>query len=328
MPTSTPTNTSTPTKPATPSPTPTNTPEAVVIWENGLNLRSGPGTEYDSIGSLHNGDILDIKGRIASNRWIQVVPGSSGTLGWVSALPKYVQINVDLEPIPIVEPPTPTATPVLVCDAVVNAPGGIVTLRSGPGDDYDSICTLPDGTTLDVLRRVYDKDNWIKVAVNPDSERVEGYVNIASGLIQVNVDLEDVPPIYEFGPVLNQPEQWVAPSIGDTLWFTWERFELKPDQCYSVRVVPDVGPESIPCIHIQVQNPVEPDRNPGEFLKLDCPRGAYYWSVVVATKLPEGSEHKWREDSEFSHKHYFGIGVPHPNTPREKLEEGELPFVP
>jgi hypothetical protein len=136
-PTNTPTSTAIPTATLTASPTdtptpppppplppstatftpvpPTPTPEAVVVAANGLNLRSGPGVVYDPpIGYLRNGDILDIKGRIASNEWVQVIPvsGTNIVSGWVSTSPKYVQINVDLGGIPVVKvPPTPTATP-------------------------------------------------------------------------------------------------------------------------------------------------------------------------------------------------------------------------
>jgi hypothetical protein len=112
------TPTPTPTKTATAMPSPTftstPTPEAVVVWEGGLNLRSGPGIIYARLGSLHNGDLLDVQGRVTSNEWILVVPiGSTNVVsGWVSALPQYVQINIDLGGIPVVKvPPTPTATP-------------------------------------------------------------------------------------------------------------------------------------------------------------------------------------------------------------------------
>jgi hypothetical protein len=107
-----------------PLPTPTmQKPEAVVVWGGGLNLRSGPGINYDRIGYLRNGDILDVEGRVASNDWIQVVPGNSGSLAWVTALTQYVQINVDLNGIPVVEsPPTPTPIPASPTPTLASAP--------------------------------------------------------------------------------------------------------------------------------------------------------------------------------------------------------------
>lgn len=38
---------------------------------------------------------------------------------------------------------------------------------------------------------------------------------------------------FPYGPILYEPKQWSVYSVGDTVWFTWERFDLKPDQCYS-----------------------------------------------------------------------------------------------
>jgi hypothetical protein len=133
---------------------------------------------------------------------------------------------------------------------------------------------------------------------------------------------------YEYGPKLYEPRPWAVYSVGDTVWFTWERFDLKPDQYYSIRVVLDIEPEPPACVHIQTQNPERPTKNPETLLKLDCPPGGYYWSVAVATKLPGGSEDEWREDSDQEHRHHFGIGIPHPNTPHELIgkDPGELPF--
>ena len=184
---------------------------------------------------------------------------------------------------------------------------------SGPGEEYDIIHDLPNGTLLEFMRRVHNKTGWIKVAANPDAEdRIEGYVSAASGLIKLNVPLEDVPPIYEFGPKLIEPKPGAVYSPDDvTWWFSWERFDLKPAQYYSFRLVLDVETEAIPCIHTQVKNP-EVYFDPADH---NCPRGAYYWSVVLATDLSGGHKSEWREDSEFSHKNHFGIGMPHPNPP-------------
>jgi hypothetical protein len=120
---------------------------------------------------------------------------------------------------------------------------------------------------------------------------------------------------YQYGPKLYEPIPWSVYSVSDTVWFTWERFELKPNQYYSIRVAMDVEPEQPACIHVQRQNPEDPAKNPEELLTLDCPPGGYYWSVAIASKLPEGSEHEWNEDSDVEHRNHFGIGMPHPNTP-------------
>jgi uncharacterized protein YraI len=80
-----------------------------MVVANELNLRTGPGTEYEVVRTLKQGDSLDIQGRSPINDWIQVIPTNLETLGWVSGAPNLVQINVDLTPILVaVIPPTPT----------------------------------------------------------------------------------------------------------------------------------------------------------------------------------------------------------------------------
>lgn len=309
-PTATPTSTDTPT--ITLSPTAILTPAEAVVMAYALTLRSGPGMIYSPIGYLRNGQILDFQGRIASNEWVQVTPvNGSNKKGWVFASPEFVRINVDLNNIPIVEPPpTPTVTP---SEAIVIATNG-VELRDGPATDndyYHTIATLPKGTALTVLRPVVNKPDWIKISANLESTAtITGYVMTAPEFIQINVDLGDIPPMYEFGPILFEPKPWTTYPVGETVRFIWEEFPLEPDQIYSIIVLRDDFPPEKACIHIQA-------KMPEVFLTLDCPAGSYHWLVLVATKLPEGSESQWREDSERNHISYFGIGEPHKNAPSD-----------
>lgn len=102
------------------TPTPTGTftatplPKAVVIAPNGLNLRLGPGLNYDPpIGFLHNDDILVIVGRINSNEWIKVRVVNRGLEGWIFAgSNQLIQINANLSLVSVVPvPPTPVPSP-------------------------------------------------------------------------------------------------------------------------------------------------------------------------------------------------------------------------
>ncbi len=116
------------------------------------------------------------------------------------------------------------------------------------------------------------------------------------------------------GPELAHPQHGVSYTIGDIVPFNWERFTLADDQYYSIRVGLRDRPEEGSCIHVQTQQP-EVD------LRLDCPRGIYTWSVVVATKLPEGSEHEWRTDSKDSYEREFGLGEPHPDQFNDQTQD-------
>jgi hypothetical protein len=98
----------------TPSVTPTQcNPTAVATAD--ANIRSGPGKEYDIVGSLLLNSATTVAGRNDANTWWYVlVPGSTTNYGWIagtvvstSCLPQAVQV-VAAPPTPI--PPSPTNT--------------------------------------------------------------------------------------------------------------------------------------------------------------------------------------------------------------------------
>ena len=213
---------------------------------------------------------------------------------------------------------TPTATSTPKSDAVVAASGNVVLLRSGPGPDYESLATLSAGTALDVLRWVHNKEEWIKVAANPDSgERIEGYVNIASGYIKVNVDLKDFPPIYEYGPALYEPERFESRGTRDFITFKWQEdyAVLEEHQYYSLILVRDDLEDEDACYHWQTKE-TEMTVRPEDY---GCGGGAYHWGVGIATDLAEGTgnERVWRDDSERDERFPLGLDIPHPDAPSD-----------
>ncbi len=93
-------------------PTVTGTPIGPAIRVNAdndqINVRSGPGTDYELIGVLIAGEIVPANGRSAGGSWIQVdYPGVPGGVGWVYS-PLVTLVGGG--ELPILEPP-PTATP-------------------------------------------------------------------------------------------------------------------------------------------------------------------------------------------------------------------------
>ena len=112
-PTDTPTVTPTPTDTPTPTTTPTNTPTptprnttATILAER-ANVRRGPGTEYDVIGSLARDEDVIVLGISEDEGWYEVaVPGMGS--GWISA--EIVRISGNTN-IPVIVLPTDTPTP-------------------------------------------------------------------------------------------------------------------------------------------------------------------------------------------------------------------------
>ncbi len=83
-----------------------NDPTCRALVNVGLNLRTGPGTQFDRITVLPAGTVMPITGRIGSNQWWQVRFGA--TIGWVSAA--YVTVYGICTGIPVIATPVPPPT--------------------------------------------------------------------------------------------------------------------------------------------------------------------------------------------------------------------------
>jgi uncharacterized protein YraI len=94
----------------------------VAVIQQQLNVRSGPGTDFNSLGTLDPQDVVSLTGKDPNGSWLQIefAPGPEGK-GWVNAA--FVQ-GQGVENLPIITeegqvigtgtptsiPPTPTAT--------------------------------------------------------------------------------------------------------------------------------------------------------------------------------------------------------------------------
>lgn len=130
QPTASPTHTPTQRRPSStgdiiPSPTlPATTPTPsyaylIIRVEPGLNVREGPSTRYRRLGSLHPGDMVEIRGQndIGAGRWWQIrFDSAANGVGWVTASADYSEsfntgdVAIVAAP-PTPAPPTPTLTP-------------------------------------------------------------------------------------------------------------------------------------------------------------------------------------------------------------------------
>jgi hypothetical protein len=128
----------TPTDSPTPMPTDTPTPaypEAVVSAET-LNLRTGPGTVYGTVGQVLAGQRFRITGRNGVGDWLQICcPAGANRESWISA--DFAQSNLPISSLPVVQaPPTPTPSATIDApdldevDLSLPAPGGFDTPRS------------------------------------------------------------------------------------------------------------------------------------------------------------------------------------------------------
>jgi len=87
----------------------TGTPEGpIIIVPDLVNVRLGPGVEYDKIGVLIAGQQAPAVGRSAGGDWIKIIyPSQFDDYAWVYS--RYVVLE-PIQLLPIIEPP-PTPTP-------------------------------------------------------------------------------------------------------------------------------------------------------------------------------------------------------------------------
>lgn len=62
-----------------------------------LNMRAGPGTDYQILDVLRHGTIVPVVGRTSTSRWIQVI--HDGATGWLST--PYTNVTGDLNSVPV-----------------------------------------------------------------------------------------------------------------------------------------------------------------------------------------------------------------------------------
>jgi uncharacterized protein YraI len=78
-------------------------PPTATVVVRGLNIRSGPGTQYDRVGSVKQGDQLIILGQSNNCAWL-AIRTPQNLEGWVAGSPRYVTYTVTCAAIPVATP--------------------------------------------------------------------------------------------------------------------------------------------------------------------------------------------------------------------------------
>lgn len=160
-----------------------------------VNVRSGPGTQYDIIGQLTSSNEVQITGRSDDeSNWLRI--GFEGREGWVA----YFTVSVigNTEQLPIVLPRGGQEnTPLQATSVPINIQANsgifvtayrIVNVRSGPGTEYVLIGSLQPGSSSDVTGRSGDNE-WLRVRYLAE----EGWV--AYFVVNLTGSLESIPVV-------------------------------------------------------------------------------------------------------------------------------------
>jgi hypothetical protein len=251
-----PTATVTPTEtPASPTATAPTIPSLKTLTD--LNVRAGPGFEYDLIGLLPSGTSAEIVGRSEDQQWWQIrfAPVAEG-VGWVSADPAYSSaINVagiPVIPAPPLPTPTPTDTPTATPTATVVPPTATSTATP---------TNTPTATGEPTI---------IQFDVSPTSIEGGECVNISwnvSGVREIYFDDEGVTGN---GNIVECPRETTT---------------------YRLRVVLQDGSERIEARTVEVEDPIESAGTiriePNQTLDLDrgdIPGNDFVWNVSEDTR--------------------------------------------
>ena len=126
------------------------------VTTTGVNLRSGPGTNYDIVGSANQGEILtllDVKGD-----WYQVKT-SAGLQAYIKAT--FTEKTEKVAPAPVPAPvPSQPVPPASTSVSQVEVISGTVYLRSAPDSNSTSMGTVQGG---DILSVVGQEGDWYKI---------------------------------------------------------------------------------------------------------------------------------------------------------------------
>lgn len=135
----------------------------------GINVRSGPGTTYDSLGTLIPNDVVSVTGKDPSGTWIQIeFANSADGIGWASS--EFLQVN-DSDSLPVIgdvisttaEIGTPADIPLITLPAQasarqdgdsISAPFAVVNFSSTGARalQVQGDVSAPDGDTEDWLQ--------------------------------------------------------------------------------------------------------------------------------------------------------------------------------
>lgn len=211
-----------------------------------VNVRTGPGTEYDIIGQLTSGDEVQVTGRSDDEgNWLRV--DFNGREGWVA----YFTVTVlgDALNLEIVESrdteiavPPVAATPIpqaVTSDVFVTA-YRTVNVRTGPGINYVPIGDLDAGSMADVTGRSVD-DRWLQIEYGEQKGWVAYFVVSLSGSLDdiavvepaSNAETDEAPDTVEvvtrYNVNLHADPEPISPVIGVVPYDTTLQAQARSD---------------------------------------------------------------------------------------------------
>lgn len=193
-----------------------------------LNVRTGPGLGYLSMGTIPSGTVLSMTGRLEDNAWFQIeYPSGPDGRAWVSGALVELDVGAKQLPLynllatPVTEAPPQAEEPTLASDAETpqtvvetdapaatptpNLPTGIVTtqinVRSGPASSFASLGMLNQNERVVITGRTLN-GLWLQIEYLSASDG-KGWV--AAAYITLNSNITKLPYFDNQGTPIPQP---------------------------------------------------------------------------------------------------------------------------
>jgi uncharacterized protein YgiM (DUF1202 family) len=147
------------------------------------NVRSGPGTQYEIVGQLAQGESVQVNGRDSrETRWLRVILENE-ILGWVTLF--SVTLEGSLDDLPVIGDSISDEDP--GDSAVFVVAYGRVNVRKGPGIIYDVIGQLDVDDEAEVFARSNLQNDWLYV----ETDNLQGW--IAYFTVTITGDISSLP---------------------------------------------------------------------------------------------------------------------------------------
>ena len=158
-----------------------------------LNIRSGPGADYDVVATVSGGTKLPViaidKGRL----WYQV--SLDDVTGWVNSFYTVGRGNFSGLPVTSDDPPPISDDPPPISGSHLVVNTAFLNIRSGPGADYDVVATVSGGTELPVIA-IDNGRLWYQVSLDDVTGWVNSFYTVERGSFsRLPVTSDDPPPI-------------------------------------------------------------------------------------------------------------------------------------
>jgi len=162
--------------------------EVMVTTTDNVQLRSGPGRDFSSLGVVPYNTTLPGIGRNEDSSWVQV--NYNGTVGWIATFLLNWTGNVDMLPVggavvspPAASPPAPGSV------TAVNS--STLNVRSAPNTGAATLGQLAPGTTITLNGRWGSGNSmWVRFDYGGQNAWAAGWLLTISGDVNALTDVE------------------------------------------------------------------------------------------------------------------------------------------